>query len=162
FQEVESGRRNDRTQLAAAIAAARKHKATLLVAKMDRLGRRRARLLMLLDESRVKVRFVEMPHASDLELGVRAILAQEEARLISERTKAALAAAKRRGTKLGRTGKQRAAENRAAANAFARNLRPIVRELREQGVTSVRAVAAALTARGIVTATGGTTWHPTQ
>jgi DNA invertase Pin-like site-specific DNA recombinase len=162
FKEVESGRRNDRPQLAAAIAAARKHKATLLVAKMDRLGRRRARLLTLLDERRVKVRFVEMPDASDLELGIRAVIAQEEARLISTRTKDALAAAKARGTKLGTTGKQRAVENRAAAKAFARSLRPILRELRGQGVTSVRGIAAALTARGISTATGGKTWHPTQ
>jgi DNA invertase Pin-like site-specific DNA recombinase len=128
---------------------------------MDRLGRRRARLFHLLDESRVKPLFVEMPHASSLELGIRAILAEEEARLISQRTKVALAALKARGKRLGRTGVLRAAENKARAAAFAKKLKPTISALRKEGVTSVRAIAEELNRRGIKSAQGGH-WHATS
>src|SRR3954462_2324050 len=97
--EVESGADDDRPQLARALDACRLTGATLLVAKLDRLSRDAAFLLGL-QKAGVPMVFADMPHANGFMIGVMAMLAQHERELISQRTKAALQAAKARGQKL--------------------------------------------------------------
>lgn len=161
YVEVESGKRTDRAELARAIAHARKAKATLIVAKMDRLGRRASHTLGLLDNAGVPFVFVEMPHASKLEIGIRAVVAEEEGRNISARTKAGLAAAKAKGIQLGnRTNLAEAqqkgqAAQKAAAQQQAGNVLPVIRSIQAAGATTLRQIADALNARGIPTARGG-------
>ena len=161
FTEVESGKRADRPQLAAALAMAKKHRATLVIAKLDRLARNVAFIANLL-ESGVEIQAVDMPHATRFTLHIMAAVAEQEAKAISDRTKAALAAAKARGVKLGTPLTQRlATEQRTAADTYAGTLTATLEELRLCGVTSVREVAAALNERGIRTRKGGQ-WHPTS
>ena len=166
YVEIESGSRPSRKQLQAALDSCRRLQATLVVAKADRLGRRASHVLGLLDNSGVSVVFAEMPDASDLEIGIRAVVAQEEGRLISERTKAALAAAKARGVKLGgpRTADQYERAGEAAtrqADDFAASVAPILADVRKAGATSLREIADALNARGVKTARGRH-WRPTS
>ena len=166
FVEVESGKRSDnRPQLAAALAACKKLKAKLVVAKLDRLSRNVAFIAVLMD-SGVEFVAVDNPHATRLTLHILAAVAEHERLMISARTKAALAAAKANGKKLGGpklpvATKLGNAANAAAADRFAANVVPIIREIKATGVTSLRAVAAALTARGIATARGGE-WNAAQ
>ena len=160
YTEIESGKRNDRPELQRAISHAKKEKAVLTIAKMDRLGRRASYVLNLLDNSGVRFVFVENPNATDLEIGIRAVVAQEEGRLISQRTKDALAAAKARGVKLGspnpaKGSKAGAAAQRVKADQFAANVTPVIREIEASGVKSHLGLARALNARGIPTARGG-------
>jgi DNA invertase Pin-like site-specific DNA recombinase len=173
LKEVESGRKADRPKLAEALAACRKHRAVLIIAKLDRLSRD-AHFLLGLDKAGVEFVAVDMPNANRLTVGIMALVAEEEAKMISARTKAALAAAKARGKKLGgyraNSGDIRphAAKGAAASVAVrikkaddrATDLAPIVRELQANGA-SLRAIAAELTARGIRTARNGT-WTAVQ
>lgn len=100
FVEVESGRRNDRPQLLKALAACRRHNAVLIIAKLDRLARNVAFVSNLM-EAGVDFVAVDMPHASLLTVHILAAVAEHEREMISQRTKAALAAAKARGARLG-------------------------------------------------------------
>lgn len=100
FVEVESGRNNHRPELQKAITTCRIHGATLVVSRLDRLARN-AHFLLGLKEAGIEILCVDMPSANALTIGIMAMVAQEEARLISARTKAALAMAKQRGVKLG-------------------------------------------------------------
>lgn len=160
FTEVESGKSaKNRPQLTAALALCRKQKATLVIARLDRLSRNAAFLLALRD-SGVEVRACDMPQAGTLEFGIRAVIAQHEREQISSRTKAALAAAKARGTELGRTGKALAKKNRAAANDHARKIAKQVRALQAEH-PSLRKLTAALNEAKVPTATGAK-WHPTS
>jgi DNA invertase Pin-like site-specific DNA recombinase len=156
--EVESGKRADRPELAKALAACRKHKAKLIIAKLDRLSRNLAFIATLMD-SGVEFVAVDNPHANKLTIHILAAVAQHEREAISERTKAALAAAKARGKKLGgprlaQARKRSLAARSAAADTFAANVRPIIEQIQASGVSSLRGVAKALNARGIRTARG--------
>lgn len=167
FVEVESGKRADRPQLALALAEAKRAGAVLLIAKLDRLARNVAFIANLL-ESGVEVTAADMPEANRFVLHIMAAVAEQEGRAISERTKAALAAAKARGVKLGWSNPDRASEqcqaakkgaavNRARALIHAENVFPVIVQIRAGGA-SFRQVAAELNTRGIKTARGGK-WH---
>jgi DNA invertase Pin-like site-specific DNA recombinase len=166
FTEIESGSDNHRPQLAAAIAMCKSTGATLLIAKIDRLSRD-AGFLLTLRSSGLAIMAADMPHVGTLEFGIRAVFAQHEREEISRRTKAALAAAKARGQKLGSPnpragGLAVSAHLRAKKAATIAKVMPIVRDLQALGMTTTRQIAEALTERGIQTATGATTWHSAQ
>lgn len=164
FVEVESGKSDtNRPQLAAAIQACRIYGATLLIAKLDRLSRD-AHFLLGLDKAGVEFLCADNPHMNRLTVGISALMAEEERRAISARTKAALAAAKARGVKLGGdrgaviSAEARAkgvAVRKARASGRAADLTAIVAEIRAAGATSLREIAAGLNARGVPAARGG-------
>jgi DNA invertase Pin-like site-specific DNA recombinase len=164
YTEIESGKRSDnRPKLAAALAACRKLKAKLIVAKLDRLSRNVAFISALMS-SGVEFVAADMPHANKMTLQVLAVFAEHERDMISARTKQALAAARERGVKLGgpniaEAARLGAASNRVNADRFAANTLPIIREIQASGVSTLRGVARALTARGIPSARG-TSWSP--
>lgn len=173
YVEVESGRRDDRPQLAAALAACRLHRATLVIAKLDRLARN-VRFIAGIMDGGVDFVACDMPHANRLTLHLMAAMAEHEAAAISERTKAALAAAKERGVRLGnpqgavhlRAGcieaaAASAASRRGAMLTRARELVPLLQQLRSEGVVSARATAAELNRRGVPAPRGGI-WHASQ
>jgi len=166
YVEVESGRRSDRPQLQAALDACRLRKAALVVAKVDRLTRSVAFLSQLL-EAGVDVRFADLPSIEGptgrFLLQQMASVAELEAGLIGQRTRAALAAAKARGKVLGgnrgTVPPATASENsivvrRAQADENARLLSPVLAELRATGARSLRELAEGLNARGLTTARG--------
>lgn len=161
--EVESGKRNDRPKLADALSACRIHNAVLVIAKLDRLARNAAFLLSLKDGG-VEFVAVDMPNANRLTVGIMALVAEDEAERISARTKAALAAAKARGVKLGtpsnlsnrKLGSVRGNEKKSAqADRRAKELKPVIAAIQTEGSTSLRAIAAEMNARSILTARGG-------
>jgi DNA invertase Pin-like site-specific DNA recombinase len=157
FTEIETGQRNDRPQLREALALCRKHKARLVIAKLDRLSRNLAFIAALMD-SGVEFVAVDNPHATRLTLHILAAVAEHERHMIADRTKAALQAAKARGIRLGRNATDRLAPAyRSAAMERARNLAPVLAELKSTGM-SARGMAAELTARGIPTPNGAK-WH---
>jgi DNA invertase Pin-like site-specific DNA recombinase len=165
YTEVESGKRSDRPQLAVALAACKKHKAKLIIAKLDRLSRNLAFIAALMD-SGVEFIAVDNPHANKLTVHILAAVAQHERETIAQRTKDALAAAKARGKLLGNPTLDRARPlavqaNKEAAERFAANVLPIIHQIQESGVSSLRGVARALSARGVPTARGGA-WSAKQ
>ncbi|HEY3696754.1 recombinase family protein [Phenylobacterium sp.] len=157
FTEVETGKRSDRPELAAALDACRRQKATLVIAKLDRLARNMAFVANLM-EGRADFVAVDMANADRFTIHIFAALAEEEGRRISQRTKAALAAAKARGVQLGRTGVILARYNHEAALARASDLAESIRMLRQGGACTYRAVALGLNALGVPSARGGR-WH---
>jgi DNA invertase Pin-like site-specific DNA recombinase len=178
YTEVESGKRKDRPELLKAIAHAKRSKATLVVAKLDRLARNVAFTSALM-ESGADFVACDNPHANRLTIHILAAVAEDEAKRISERTKAALAAAKARGTKLGsdrpghwegredkrlaglKVARQSAAKAvREAAQAAYTDLFPVVKHLHEAGKT-LQAIADALNAEGHTTRRGAA-WTPVQ
>lgn len=170
YVEVETGKGCDaldrRPQLAAALAAARKAKAAVVVAKLDRLSRD-VHFISGLMAQRVPFIVAELGADADpFMLHIYAALAEKERSLIAERTRLALAQKKAAGTKLGNptnlpaAGAKGAAANVSSARLFATNVAPIIRDLRKVGVSSYRDLAAALNARGVKTARGGE-WHAT-
>lgn len=171
FTEVESGKRSDRPELARALAMCRLRGATLIVAKLDRLSRN-LHFLSGLMESRVEFVCCDLPQANTLTIHVLAAVAQAEAQAISQRTKAALKAAKARGVVLGgdkgkmhriyRIGNKASAEVRTQAmREHAADLLPVIEEIRGTGATSLRAIAAELSRRAIPAARGGE-WSAVQ
>jgi DNA invertase Pin-like site-specific DNA recombinase len=155
--EVETGRRNDRPELQKALAACRKHKARLVIAKLDRLSRNVAFIATMMDAG-VEFLACDNPHATRLTLHILAAVAEHEREMISARTKAALQAAKARGVRLGRNAERLASANRATAVDRARQIEHVLAELNRSGMTT-REIAAELTAQGITTPRGGR-WHP--
>jgi DNA invertase Pin-like site-specific DNA recombinase len=165
FEEVESGKRNDRPKLAEALALCKKVGATLVIAKLDRLARN-VHFISGLMESGVDFRAVDFPEANRLTLHILAAVAEHEAAMISQRTKAALAATRARGTQLGGARSPTHARDAAAAwsaQARARKdaVRPAIAQIRKAGIATYSGIAEALNARGIKTPRGGE-WTATQ
>src|SRR3954451_10900345 len=157
FVEIESGKRNDRPELTEALATCRRIGATLIIAKLDRLARNVAFVSNLM-ESGVEFVAVDFPTANRLTIHILAAVAEHEREMISTRTKAALAAAKARGTRLGNPNGLSAEartkgtavgveKRKAAAAARAADLAPVVEEIKAGGRPSLREIAAALDAR---------------
>ena len=121
FVEAVSGKRDDREQLQQAIKSARKHGAKLVIAKLDRFSRKVSFIARMM-ESDVGLVVADMPNATEFQLHIFAALAQEERRLISARTKAALAQAKLRGVALGKNGSKLGSINRERAIQGAKDL----------------------------------------
>jgi len=159
FVEVESGRKDNRPQLAAALALCRQKRAVLVIAKLDRLARSVAFISNLM-ESGVEFVAVDMPQANRLTLHILAAVAEHEREMISQRTRAALAAARAKGTKLGNP-RPDMVKLVAAASASAARFRagviPLVQILQKEG-RSLREIANELNARNIRSARGGI-WH---
>ena len=163
FTEVESGNRSDRPKLAEALKACRLRGAKLIIAKLDRLARNVAFISNLM-ESQVEFEAADFPQANRLTIHIMAAIAEHEAKMISDRTRAALAAAKARGKRLGgfrgRAGtaadcaKARRARS-AAANARAADLGVVIEDIKATGATSLRAIAKELNGRGISAPRGG-------
>jgi len=152
--EVESGKVTSRPRLAAALAECRKEKATLVIARLDRLARSVAFVSKLM-ESDISFIACDMPGADRFILHVLAALAEKERELISERTKAALAAAKARGTILGKNGRTLAEKNKATAQTFAKSLEPDLLGSIKNGNQTLRQHADYLNSLGRRTAEGG-------
>lgn len=165
FVEVESGKRKDRPELAKALQLCRQTGAVLIIAKLDRLARNVAFVSSVM-ESGIEFVACDNPQANRLTLHILAAVAEDEARRISERTKAALEAAKVRGVKLGGDRGYRPsgaplealAGLAAGADRFAEGVMPLLHELQENGVTSLLGMARALNENGIRTSRGGQ-WH---
>jgi DNA invertase Pin-like site-specific DNA recombinase len=164
FLEIESGTDNSRPQLQRALTEAKRKGAVLVIAKLDRLARNVAFISALL-EAGVDIEAADLPNAGRLVFHIMAAVAEEEARMISSRTKAALQAAKARGVALGASnpairaglerGKARSlATRQAAADRQAAAVLPIIEDLQRQGL-SLRGVAEELNGRGVKTARGG-------
>ena len=175
FEEVESGKRTDRPQLAAALAACRAHKATLIIAKLDRLARNARFLLSVVEGTGENgVTFCDLPTIPAGPIGKflitqMAAVAELEAGLISQRTRAALAQAKARGVKLGGPNLRAGTSDMARlANAAysgqqrqrAADVLPLIRQAQAAGATTLQSIADAMTARGIPTPGGRGGWHP--
>ena len=167
FVEIESGRNAERPQLARALAECRRRRATLVIAKLDRLSRNVLFIAKLL-ESDVELVCCDMPSANRLVLHMMSAIAQNEAEMISARTRCALAAAKARGVKLGGSknhtltakdlAKGRAvsaAVRTAKARERAAELMPVIDELKASGATTLQQIADGLTERGISPPRGG-------
>ncbi|QDM41447.1 recombinase family protein [Altererythrobacter sp. TH136] len=172
FTEVESGKRNDRPELQAAMHRAKVTGATLVIAKLDRLSRSAA-FLTALQEAGTPFVAADMPEACETTVGILSVIARAERKAISRRTREALAAAKARGIRLGnpngaealrRAGKGNGAALeavRAGAASRAADYAPIVADIQASGATSLPAIAQELNERGIVTPRGGR-WHPSS
>lgn len=169
FVEIESGKRDDRPELAKALREADITGATLLVAKMDRLSRS-VRFLATLQDSGVRFVAADMPEANEMTVHILAAVAQAERKAIGTRTREALAAAKARGARLGnpngaaalrRAGKGNSAAIEAlreTADSHAAKLAWDIAVLRQEGRTSLRELAEGLNAKHRLTPRGGK-WH---
>ena len=173
YTEIETGKNNERPQLKAALQECRLTGAMLIVAKLDRLARN-VRFISTLMEAGVDFVVCDMPQANKLTIHILAAVAEAEAEAISQRTKAALAAAKRRGVQLGgnrgkltsairRKAQQHsvAARQRAAAR-FQAEVLPLVQQIRNNGARTLQQVADELSRRNVNTPRGGGQWQPAQ
>jgi DNA invertase Pin-like site-specific DNA recombinase len=165
FSEVESGRKTDeeRPQLAAALDYCKRNKATLVIAKLDRLARN-AEFLLRLQNSGVDFTACDCPTADRFTVGVLALVAQRERELISERTRLGMAAAKTKGVKLGTPNPEKAVAamvvaNKTAKAEFAAKVLPIIEEIKSAGVSTLRGICQCLGRRGISTR-NGKNWYP--
>lgn len=167
YSEVESGGRCDRPELNAALDECRRTRSTLVVAKLDRLSRN-AEFLLRLQNAGVNFVCCDCPNVDRFTVGILALVAQRERELISERTRAALQAAKARGVRLGGSKnpqercRKMATANVTASRCYAATVLPVVREIQATGATTLQSIADCLSRRGIATRTGRTTWYPTQ
>ncbi len=177
YREVESGKRADRPQLAAALASCRTRRAVLLIAKLDRLARNARFLLSVVEGSgEAGVVFCDLPTVPAGPVGKflvtqMAAVAELEAGLTSQRTRAALAVAKARGVRLGNPSPTPATAAMAAAARQARSrlvadraadVLAVLRQVQAGGASSLRAIAAELHARGVLTPAGKAKWSPAQ
>jgi DNA invertase Pin-like site-specific DNA recombinase len=165
YVEIESGKRSERPQLAIAMAVAKKANATLLIAKLDRLSRDVHFISGLMKGADFLA--VDQPFANQLTMHILAAVAEDEARRTSERTKAALKAARARGVKLGSPNAATTiATARDARTRYARTaagpIKMVIADIQSAGVISLSDIAKALQARGIRTPRGKTNWHARQ
>ena len=158
YTEIESGKAKDRPQLDAAIAACRRLGATLLIAKLDRLARNVAFIANLL-ESGVRFIAVDMPNADKFMMHVYAAMGEEEGRRISERTRAALAAAKERGVRLGANAAVLAQEAKSLADRFALENGFKIASLRRHNSMSYQQIANYLNESQFIPSQRGGNWH---
>lgn len=158
FTEVESGRKTARPRLEEALALCRKRRATLIIAKLDRLARN-VHFISGLMESGVEFLAVDQPTKDRFMLHIQAAFAEEEARRISERTKAAMLSAKLRGVIIGATGRERAKQYRAAALEKAQDYRAVIEDIRGGTKLGIREIRDELNRRQIPSPGGGGTWH---
>jgi len=174
LKEVESGRHKDRPQLTEALRLCRVHRAILLVAKQDRLSRNAAQIMSMLDDAKVPFVCVDDPNTTKLNVGIKALIAEDEAEKASVRTKAALAVARSKGVQLGgQRGDWRIATvavdghkaslqaRRAKAAERKADLLPMLEDIQASGVTTLLGIATELNARGVPTARGGE-WSAVQ
>jgi len=171
FVEVESGKKDDRPELTRALKHCQMTGATLVIAKLDRLSRD-LHFISSLQKAGIEFVACDMPSANKFTIHIFAALAEHEREMISQRTKAALAALKARGVKLGKPENlSQAAADKGTANAsaartakadeFAAQVGPMVQEYKSKGM-SLNGIAAELNARSILTARGKTgAWTPT-
>jgi len=170
--EVESGKRSDREQLNEALRLCRIHKAKLVIANLSRLSRNVAFVSALM-EAKIAFVAVDFPTANDLTVHILSAVAQHETSAVSSRTKAALAAAKARGVKLGtpssntfnvtdrRNGNiQSALVRKSKAHAYASDVLPLALPLKKSGL-SLRKIAEQMTKQGIPTPKGNNNWTAT-
>lgn len=159
FIEAESGKRNDRNILNNALIACKRDNAILLIAKLDRLSRNVAFIASLM-ESAVDFKVVDNPFAEKFTLHILAAVAQKEREDISQRTTAALAAAKQRGVILGRYGREILSKrNKKKADVYALSLSAIISDLQKRKFCTVRAIAAELNRLAVPTFYPNGKWH---
>lgn len=162
FTEIISTRRKRRPQLEAALKYAKDNGSVLIIAMLDRLARSVAFISALM-ESKVQFIMADRPYATPFELHINAAQAEDERRRTSERTRNCLAAAKRRGTKLGKHGAEvLSVQNARAAANHAQHLRPLIEQLKKEGITTVRGITAELQRRKIPTFRRYGQWHVTS
>jgi DNA invertase Pin-like site-specific DNA recombinase len=162
FTEVETGKGKNalskRPELAAALETCKRHRAELVIAKLDRLARN-VHFISGLMETGIEFVAVDSPTKDKFRLHLEAVFAEEEARRISVRTREALAACKARGVKLGANGKVLAEKQKKEALGFALSLSETIEEIRQDGHKTVSAISNELNLRGIPSARGGK-WSP--
>jgi DNA invertase Pin-like site-specific DNA recombinase len=156
--EVKSTRKHQ-NGLFEALERCRRNKAILIVARLDRLGRDVEKIARLV-KSDVEIVVTDNPQANRFTIHILAAVAEEQRQRISETTKDALAAAKKRGVVLGKQGKLLAIRNKRAADEFAHQLAPLLRKLKKRGITTVRAIAQEFNKEGIPTFRRDSQWHP--
>jgi DNA invertase Pin-like site-specific DNA recombinase len=155
YSEQVSGSKDQREELNKALRACKKHNATLLVAKLDRLSRKVSFIAQLM-ESSIQLKVAELPQADTFQLHIHSALAEHERKLISQRTKQALAVRKAQGVKLGSPLNEKRSDD---ARIFAEKLSPVIADLKSQGYKSLRSIASRLNEIGYNSFTGGK-WHP--
>jgi len=163
YVDVLSGADHDRPELTKAVQLAKKQKATLLVAKLDRLSRKVSYIAKLMEDKHIQFKVANLPQADNFQLHLYAALAEQERAFISQRTKAALAEAKARGVVLGGLRDSTNERNKVrAAGAFklAKSIEKIVVPMRKRGDT-LKAIAGSLNDAKVSTSRGGT-WTPVQ
>ncbi|UPA25359.1 recombinase family protein [Shinella oryzae] len=149
FTEVESGKRDDRPQLALALAAAKQANAVLVIAKLDRLSRDVHFISGLLKQN-VPIKACDMPHADNFQFHIMAAVAEKEREMIGQRTKAAIAAKRARGDAWGTN-----AARVDQADTFAENIREDIQALIQSGYKGPAAIARGLNERAVRTSMGG-------
>ena len=159
YTEVESGKSHkNRPELQAALRQCKRKRATLLIAKLDRLARN-VHFISGLLESRVDFVSCDNPHANKVMIQFLAVFAEFERDRISQRTKEGLAAAKARGVVLGQNGHKLAKQNKSRADRFAQAIAPVIEDVKADGHETIRAITQELNRRQIPTATEGAKWH---
>ncbi len=163
YSEVETGKNDERPELAKALSTSKKNKATLVIAKLDRLSRNAA-FLLTLQNAGCDFVCCDCPNADRFTVGILALVAQRERELISERTKAGMAIAKARGARIGSQNpeasvKAMIAGAKQAKTAFASKMAGVVAEIKSSGVETLQGIAECLNRRGYPTRTGKQ-WFP--
>ncbi|MDQ1086151.1 recombinase family protein [Siphonobacter sp. SORGH_AS_1065] len=155
--EVQSTRKLQ-SRLLEALEQCKLLNASLMVARLDRLGRDVEKIAQLI-KSDVEIIVTDNPHATRFTIHILAAVAEEQRQRISETTKEALEAARKRGVMLGQNGKRLAKQNKRAAQAFARQMFPLIQKLRSQGIRTLRGIADELNIQGVPTFRGNAHWH---